>query len=171
MFFSQYFSLIKIKFSFPYIKAVISRAVASVCILKRCIQAHCWCDFICKTGASDLRILKFTFPHLSSSSGSDHCYSHHHHHESCCPPDDSTLQLLNSSHLHLSSQEPQSDGIFCGVDKAEHGTTHSMSMYIHIYIYFFFPDLLLDICFCLNKHICNLALISHDLLMFLLVTF
>ncbi|XP_075906435.1 brother of CDO isoform X3 [Nelusetta ayraudi] len=43
-----------------------------------------------------------------STSGSDQHY--HHHHESCCSPDDSTLQLLNSSHLHLSSQELQSDG-------------------------------------------------------------
>lgn len=45
---------------------------------------------------------------LSPSSGSDQHY--HHHHERCCSPDDSTLQLLDSSHLHLSSQEFQSDG-------------------------------------------------------------
>lgn len=44
---------------------------------------------------------------LSPSSGSDPHY--HHHHESCCSPDDVTLQLLDSSHLHLSSQELQSD--------------------------------------------------------------
>ncbi|XP_041817181.1 brother of CDO isoform X2 [Chelmon rostratus] len=53
-----------------------------------------------------------------STSGSDH------HEQSCCPPDDSTLQLLDSSHQHLSSQELVCGGNFCGGDKAEDGITH-----------------------------------------------
>lgn len=47
-----------------------------------------------------------------------------HHQQSCCPPDDSTLQLLNSSHQHLSSQEQEGDGHFCGGNKAEDGITY-----------------------------------------------
>lgn len=55
---------------------------------------------------------------LSPSSGPDQHY--HCHHESCCSPDDVTLQLLDSSDLHLSSQEEQSDG-----------TAHSTSLFRH----------------------------------------
>lgn len=55
------------------------------------------------------------------------CSGSDHHEQSFCPPDDSTLQLLDSSHQHLSSQELGGDGDFCGGDKAEDGITHSMS--------------------------------------------
>ncbi|XP_054478592.1 brother of CDO isoform X5 [Anoplopoma fimbria] len=53
-----------------------------------------------------------------STSGPDH------HEQSCCP-DDSTLQLLDSSHQHLGSQELGGDGNFCGGDKSEDGFTYT----------------------------------------------
>ncbi|XP_074478713.1 brother of CDO isoform X2 [Sebastes fasciatus] len=54
-----------------------------------------------------------------STSGPDH-----HHEQSCCPPDDSTLQLLDSSHQHLGSQELGGDDDFRGGDKVEDGITY-----------------------------------------------
>lgn len=42
-----------------------------------------------------------------------------HPEHSCYSPDDSTLQLLNSPHQLLNSQDAGGDGGFCGGDKTE----------------------------------------------------
>ena len=63
-----------------------------------------------------------------------------HPEQSCCPADDSTLQLLDSSHQHLSSQELRGESNDCGGDRAEDGITHSTSpdRFLTDWLFFFF---------------------------------
>ncbi|KAL6097826.1 boc [Pungitius sinensis] len=63
--------------------------------------------------------------HYSSSGPGDH-------EQSCCPPDDSTLELLDSSHQHLCSQEPGGDGNFFVGDEAEDGFSYKPASYPHL---------------------------------------
>lgn len=50
-----------------------------------------------------------------------------HHEHGCCPADDSTLQLLDSSHQPLGSQELGGDGDFYVEDEAEDDVNYSTS--------------------------------------------
>ncbi|KAM6908113.1 LOW QUALITY PROTEIN: brother of CDO [Lycodopsis pacificus] len=77
------------------------------------------CDMECDTLLPQTMLNGHLPVYHYSTSGPDH------HEQSCCPPDDSTLQLLDSSHQHLGSQDLGGDGNFSVGDKAEDGFTYT----------------------------------------------
>uniref|UniRef100_A0AAX7UBG4 Brother of CDO n=1 Tax=Astatotilapia calliptera TaxID=8154 RepID=A0AAX7UBG4_ASTCA len=77
------------------------------------VEEICWLNIPNVTTGMDNKKKSNKYVFLVFFSGPDHPE------HSCYSPDDSTLQLLNSPHQLLNSQDAGGDGGFCGGDKTE----------------------------------------------------